>query len=97
MTVKPTSFTLHIPDADIADLRDRLARTRFPDQAPGDAWAYGTDVGYLRQLIDYWRQGRFPFDRLLTFYRFDEIARAFADVHHGDVIKPVLLMDGVQA
>ncbi len=48
----------------------------------------------LPRLIDYWRQGRFPFDRLLTFYRFDEIARAFADVHEGRVIKPVLLMPG---
>src|SRR4029079_18635170 len=49
---------------------------------------------FLPKLLDYWRQGRFPFDRLLTFYRFDEIARAFADVHHGRVIKPVLLMTG---
>jgi microsomal epoxide hydrolase len=55
MAIKPTPFTLHIPDADIADLRDRLARTRFPDQAPGGAWDYGTDVAYLRQLTDYWR------------------------------------------
>src|ERR1700736_4947387 len=55
MTVKPTPFTLRIADADIADLRDRLARTRFPDQAPGSAWAYGTDVAYLRQLAEYWR------------------------------------------
>jgi len=55
MTAKPTPFTLHVPDADIADLRDRLARSRFPDQAPGDAWAYGTDVSYLRELTDYWR------------------------------------------
>lgn len=47
---------------------------------------------FLPRLIDYWRQGRFPFERLLTFYRFEEIARAFDDVHHGRVIKPVLLM-----
>jgi aryl-alcohol dehydrogenase len=47
---------------------------------------------FLPRLIDYWRQGRFPFDRLLAFYRFDEIARAFDDVHHGRVIKPVLMM-----
>jgi aryl-alcohol dehydrogenase len=52
---------------------------------------------FLPQLIDYWRQGRFPFDRLLTFYRLDQIASAFADIHHGKVIKPVLLMEGVQA
>jgi aryl-alcohol dehydrogenase len=48
---------------------------------------------FLPKLVDYWQQGRFPFDRLLTFYRFDEIARAFDDVHHGRVIKPVLLME----
>jgi pimeloyl-ACP methyl ester carboxylesterase len=55
MTVKPTPFTLHVPDAEIADLRDRLARARFPDQAPGEAWAYGTDVAYLREIAEYWR------------------------------------------
>jgi microsomal epoxide hydrolase len=55
MTTMPTAFTLHIPDADIADLRGRLARTRFPDQAPGEPWAYGADVAYLRELIEYWR------------------------------------------
>ena len=51
----PEPFTLHIPEADLADLRERLARTRLPDQAPGDAWAYGTDVGYLSTLIAHWR------------------------------------------
>ena len=52
---QPQPFTLRVPDAAIADLRERLARTRFPDQAPGEPWAYGTDVGYLRQLVEYWR------------------------------------------
>jgi microsomal epoxide hydrolase len=55
MAARPEPFTLRVPDEAIADLRDRLARTRFPDQAPGDPWAYGTDVGYLRQLVEYWR------------------------------------------
>src|SRR5271156_1281603 len=55
MTIKPAAFTLHVPDADIADLRERLARTRFPDSAPGGAWDYGTDVAYLRELTEYWR------------------------------------------
>src|ERR1700689_3447618 len=56
MTIKPTPFTLHVPDADIADLRERLSRARFPDQAPGEPWAYGTDVAYLRKLSEYWRK-----------------------------------------
>ena len=44
----PQPFRLHVADAAIADLRERLGRTRFPDQAPGEPWAYGTDVAYLR-------------------------------------------------
>jgi hypothetical protein len=49
------AFTLNISETDIADLRERLGRTRFPDQATGSAWAYGTDVGWMRGLTDYWR------------------------------------------
>jgi len=39
----------------LADLRDRLARTRWPDQIDGSGWTYGVDVAYLRRLCDYWR------------------------------------------
>jgi aryl-alcohol dehydrogenase len=52
---------------------------------------------FIPRLVEYWRQGRFPFDRLLTFYPFAEIARAFDDAHSGKVIKPVLLMNGTSA
>jgi pimeloyl-ACP methyl ester carboxylesterase len=55
MSPQPQPFTLHVTDDAIADLRMRLERTRFPDQAPGEPWAYGTDVGYMRELVDYWR------------------------------------------
>jgi aryl-alcohol dehydrogenase len=47
---------------------------------------------FLPKLVEYWRQGRFPFDRLLTFYPFAEIQRAFADARSGKAIKPVLLI-----
>ena len=50
------SFNLNIPDVDIADLRARLKGTRFPDQAPGPDWAYGTDVAWMRTFIEYWRK-----------------------------------------
>lgn len=52
---------------------------------------------FIPRLVEYWRQGRFPFDRLLTFYPFAEIARAFEDAHSGKAIKPVLLMNGTPA
>ncbi|SDF42155.1 epoxide hydrolase family protein [Thalassobaculum litoreum] len=57
MAATPTPFTLAIPQADLDDLMDRLSRTRFPDRTPGEAWAYGTDPDYLRELVAYWRDG----------------------------------------
>ena len=53
MSAKP--FTLNVSNEAIADLRERLVRTRFPDQAPGPAWAYGTQVDYMQELVAYWR------------------------------------------
>lgn len=51
---------------------------------------------FLPQLAEYWQQGRFPFDRMIEFYPFAEIDRAFADTASGKVIKPVLLMPTVE-
>lgn len=48
-------FTIHVPDAVLADLKARLANPRFPDPLQGDGWTYGTDIGYLKQLVAYWR------------------------------------------
>ena len=48
-------FSIAIPEADLADLRDRLARTRWPEQLPGDGWTRGVPVDYLRGLAEYWR------------------------------------------
>lgn len=45
---------------------------------------------FIPQLIELWRQGRFPFDRLITFYRLDEINKAIEEVAQGHVLKPVL-------
>ncbi len=53
--MEPQPFTLHIPDEALADLRERLGRTRFADQSPGAPWAYGTDRGWLQELVAYWR------------------------------------------
>ena len=50
-------FTIHVADADLADLNERLARTRFPDEIPGADWSYGTSRGYLESLVRYWRDG----------------------------------------
>ena len=48
-------FRIEIPQADLEDLNDRLAATRWPDELPGVGWTYGTPVGYLKELAEYWR------------------------------------------
>ncbi|MGC4868675.1 epoxide hydrolase family protein [Micromonospora sp. DT53] len=53
----PTSvepFRVHASPEELEDLRARLRATRWPD-APEDAgWSLGTDITYLRELVDYW-------------------------------------------
>ena len=50
-----TPFRINISDAVLNDLKDRLARTRFPDEIEGAGWDYGTNLAYLRELVTYWR------------------------------------------
>ncbi len=76
------AFTLHVTDSAIADLRERLARTRLPDQAPGDPWTYGTSVEYLRGLLDYWRTG---FDWRAQEARLNAFPQFKAPLHDIDV------------
>ena len=47
---------------------------------------------FIPQLVDLFIAGRFPIDRLVTFYDFAEIDRAAADAVDGTTIKPVLRM-----
>jgi pimeloyl-ACP methyl ester carboxylesterase len=48
-------FRIDVPQADLDDLAERLARTRFPAPLPGDGWDTGVPVAYLRDLVEYWR------------------------------------------
>ena len=50
-------FRVEIPQADLDDLHDRLARTRWPDELPGVGWSRGVPLGYLQELAGYWRDG----------------------------------------
>jgi pimeloyl-ACP methyl ester carboxylesterase len=52
-----TPFTITVSDTVLRDLKERLARTRFPDTLGGAGWEYGTDPAYLKSLVDYWRTG----------------------------------------
>jgi len=50
-----TPFTIDVPDADLADLRDRLARARWPEAETVDDWSQGVPLAYLQELCEYWR------------------------------------------
>jgi len=48
-------FKINVPDSVLRDLKERLSRTRFPDQLQNVGWDYGTDPAYLKPLVEYWR------------------------------------------
>ena len=47
-------FIVEVPNAVLDDLRERLTRTRWPDQIPASGWSYGTPLDYLRDLCEHW-------------------------------------------
>ncbi len=47
---------------------------------------------FIPQLVDWFMDGRFPFDRLVKFYAFNELEKAFYDSETGLTVKPVLRM-----
>ncbi|ACQ78419.1 Epoxide hydrolase domain protein [Beutenbergia cavernae DSM 12333] len=48
-------FRIEIPQADLDDLHERLARTRLPRPAVGDDWTYGTPNHYLADMVQRWK------------------------------------------
>jgi len=53
MQIEP--FRIAVPDAALEDLRERLARTRFPDELTDSGWTYGSNLAYVKELVAYWR------------------------------------------
>jgi len=48
-------FRVEFAQAEIDDLRERLARTRYAPSAPGDSWTYGTPTSYLTDMVERWK------------------------------------------
>ena len=48
-------FKIKVPDSVLKDLKQRLSRSRFADEFPGVNWDYGTNLAYLKSLVEYWR------------------------------------------
>ena len=54
MTDEIVPFRIDVPDADLVDLRERLARTRWPEAETVDDWSQGIPLAYVQDLCDYW-------------------------------------------
>lgn len=54
-----TPDKIGVPESQLSDLRDRLARTRWPEALPStperDDWLLGTEQKWLREISEYWR------------------------------------------
>jgi pimeloyl-ACP methyl ester carboxylesterase len=50
-------FRIEVGDDVLTDLRERLGRTRWPNQLRDAGWDYGTELGYLQDLCAYWADG----------------------------------------
>ena len=50
-----TPFKIEVPEDVLQDLKERLDRTRWPDEIPGSGWDYGSNLDYIKELVDYWR------------------------------------------
>jgi pimeloyl-ACP methyl ester carboxylesterase len=56
MTSHPLDpFRIEVPQAELDDLRNRLARTRWPEEPSEFGWSRRVPAGYLRELAEYWR------------------------------------------
>lgn len=103
----PQPYVVSVPDSALQDLKTRLANTRWPDEPDNAGWAFGANLGYMRDLIDYWRDEfdwRAAETRINAFPQFTVPIAAqngeTVDIHFihekgsGDNPLPLLLMHG---
>ncbi|OKH72098.1 epoxide hydrolase [Mycobacterium sp. SWH-M3] len=76
-------FRIAIPDADLDDLKQRLARTRWPEAECVDDWTQGIPLAYTRELADYWANSYDWRAREAALNRFDHFTTEIdgLDIH----------------
>ncbi|WP_030912306.1 epoxide hydrolase family protein [Streptosporangium amethystogenes] len=82
MSTEVRPFRIEIPQADLDELRDRLARTRWPRELPGEEWSRGVPTGYLKDLAEYWRG---EYDWRLHEARLNEFPQFMTEVDGQDI------------
>src|SRR5579883_15230 len=97
-----TPFRIKVPEIALLDLRERLARTRWPHAIPGSDWRYGLDFDYMRTIRDYWIE-KFDWRRheaewnLLPQYRFSVDGAGIHFIHvkgRGPAPLPLIITHG---
>ena len=76
-------FRIDIPDGDLTDLRERLARTRWPERECVPDWTQGIPLDYTRELAAYWADGYDWRAREAALNRFDQFVTEIdgVDIH----------------
>ena len=70
-------FRIEVPQTDLDDLKDRLSRTRWPQEISGVGWERGVPLDYLKGLAEYWRDG---YDWRAWEARLDEIPQFTTEI-----------------
>uniref|UniRef100_UPI0006872271 zinc-binding dehydrogenase n=1 Tax=Liquorilactobacillus vini TaxID=238015 RepID=UPI0006872271 len=84
LAVTRHEFKIEHPFADLTSYEKDVKGVLMGEAVPQKA---------IPELIEFWQQGKFPFDRLERFYSFDQINEANQASISGTVIKPVLILD----
>lgn len=53
--MRPEPYTINVPQATLDELKERLKHTRFPNKSQDAGWNNGTDLSYMKDLVDYWQ------------------------------------------
>ena len=99
---QPQRFQLDVADEALADLRERLANTRWPDEVVESGWRYGSNLAYMQGLVSRWRDGFDWRQQEARFNAFDQFRASLdgIDLHfvhqvgRGPQPLPLLLLHG---
>ncbi|WP_077212285.1 NAD(P)-dependent alcohol dehydrogenase [Bacillus dakarensis] len=85
--------------APVAVAKESIEFNTFSDLALTNRKVIGVLMGgavpqlAIPTMIQYYKEGKFPFDKLVKFYKFKDINQATADSNSGQTIKPILIID----